>query len=337
MGEGVGADDRLVGLHGHARDALHEVGGAGELGRDDAGMRIELVAVHPDRHDDLLERGVARALAEAVDRALDLPGAVTDAGHRESGRHAEVVVGVDRDRDVLDADDVVGDALDAATEVLGELVAGGVGDVDDGRARVDDRLDHALEERLVGAAGVLGVELHVIDVALGVLDAVHGALDALVLGDVELLVEVLRRHAEPGVDAGALGGLQCLGGTVDVLLDGAREADDDGIVPREAADLLHGAEVARGRDGKAGLDDVDVHAEKLLGDDELLLGVHARTGALLAVAKRGVKDVDLAGHVVLLSVDLSLGAIARVRWDSMPRPGNRERNDVWEVWCAAAS
>ena len=54
----------------------------------------EQVAALADRHDDLLHGGVAGALAQAVDRALDLPSTVRDSGQRVGGRHAEVVVAV---------------------------------------------------------------------------------------------------------------------------------------------------------------------------------------------------------------------------------------------------
>ena len=101
-------------------------------------------------------------------------------------------MGVHGDDDVLDADDVVSEALDAFAKVLGQLVARGVRDVHDGGAGLDDGLDHALEEGLVGTAGVLGVELDVLDVLLGVLHAVDGALDALVLGDAQLVAQVAR-------------------------------------------------------------------------------------------------------------------------------------------------
>ena len=123
-----------------------------------------------------------------------------------------------------------------------------------------------------------------------------GALDALLLGDVELVAQVGGRDAQARVDAGALGGLQGLGRAVDVLVHGASEAADGAGVAGQAADLLDGAEVARGGDGEAGLDDVDAHADELLGDDELLLSVHGGTGGLLSVAQGGVKDVDLPGH-----------------------------------------
>ena len=267
-------------------------------------------------HDDLLERGVAGALAQAIDGALDLAGAVLHALEGKGGGHAQVVVGVDRDDDVLDADDVVRQALDAGAEGLGQAVAGGVGDVDHGGAGVDGGLDHADEEVLVGAAGVLGVELDVLDVLLCVGHAVAGALDALLLGDVELVAQVRGANAQAGVDARALGGFQGLRGAVDVLVDGAGEAADGAGVAGDAADLLDGAEVARGADGEAGLDDVDAHADELLGDDELLLGVHGGAGRLLAVAQGGVKDVDLPGHGVHPIV---LGPKAGVVWKGVPR------------------
>ena len=272
---------------------------ARELAGVDVGVGVQLVTVHLDGHHDFLERGVAGALAQAVDGALDLRGAVLDAGQRKRGGHAQVVVGVDANGDVLDAADVVGKALDAGAKVVRHLVAGGVRDVHHGCARIDGGLNHALQELLVRTTGVLGVELHVLDVLLCVLHAVDGALDALVLGDAELLAQVLRRDAQAGVDARALGGLQRLGRAVDVLVDGAREANHHGVVAGKAADLLHRAEVARGGDGEARLDDVHVQAQQLLGDDELLLGIHGRAGRLLAVTQGGIKDGDLAGHCYL--------------------------------------
>ena len=112
---------------------------------------------------------------------------------------------VDGDRDVLDAPHVVAEALDARTEGSRHLVAGGIGNVHDGRPGLDDGLDDALEETLVGSSGILGVELDVLDVALGVPDAADGPLDALVLADAELVGQMLRGYAEARVDAWALG------------------------------------------------------------------------------------------------------------------------------------
>ena len=78
MGERVAADDRLVPLDGQAGDRRdHPADGIEPLGLDAGGQAV-VVEAGLERHDDLLERGVAGALADAVDRALDLPGAGLD-------------------------------------------------------------------------------------------------------------------------------------------------------------------------------------------------------------------------------------------------------------------
>ena len=62
-----------------------------------------------------------------------------------------------------------------------------------------------------------------------------------------------------------------------------------------AGDALHGLEIALRGDGEAGLDDVDAEAFQLVGDGQLLIGVHAAARRLLAIAQGGVKDQDLFG------------------------------------------
>ena len=243
MCERISADDCLVRLHAHARDRGDKTACLGELPRVDVGMGVELLAVHADAHDDFLERRVARTLAEAVDRALDLGRAVLHALERKRGRHAEVVVAVNRHGDVLDAAHVLHKVRDAAAELGGKRVSRGVGDVDDGRARVDNALDDLHEEVVVGTPGVLGVKLHVVHVLLGIAHAVLGALKALILGDAQLVVQMARAHADAGVDTRALGVLERLGRAVDVLLDGAREADDRRVVASELGDAADALEI----------------------------------------------------------------------------------------------
>ena len=296
VGEGVGAHDGLVGLHVDAGDGAHELARARELGRHDVGVGVELGLVHADGHDDLLERGVAGALAQAVDGALDLGGAVAHALEGERRGHAEVVVRVHRDGDVLDAVHALAQVADARAELPGHVVAGGVRDVHDRGSGLHRRLDDANEEVLLGAASVLGVELDVVHEAASVLHRMDSALDGLVLGEVQLVAQVGRRDAQARVDARALCALQSLGRDLDVLVNRASQAADGALVTRELADLGHALEVARARNGKARLDDVDVHAHELARDDELLLGVHAGARRLLAVTQGGVENGDLAAH-----------------------------------------
>src|SRR4051812_33195509 len=68
--EGVAADDRLVRLHGHADDLGQQLARRIELRGLDAGLVPEGVAPRLQNHDDLLERAVAGALADAVDGAF---------------------------------------------------------------------------------------------------------------------------------------------------------------------------------------------------------------------------------------------------------------------------
>jgi len=92
---------------------------------------------------------------------------------------------------------------------------------------------------------------------------------------------------------GDLGLLHRVPADAHVLLDGAGQSGDT-RAPDLAGDQGHRLEVALRGDRKAGLDDVDAHALELAGDLELLGLVHRRAGRLLAVAQRGVEDLDVA-------------------------------------------
>ena len=100
MRERVATDDRLVRLDRVAGEARDEAARARDLARDDAGVQADVRLARVQQHHDLLERRVARALADPVDRALDLARARLDAGERVRDREPEVVVAVDRQDDV---------------------------------------------------------------------------------------------------------------------------------------------------------------------------------------------------------------------------------------------
>ena len=87
VGKGVLADNRLVKLHrktgngGNAARDIHDLGGInpGAVGHD--------IAAHLQRHHHFLQRGIAGAFAQAIDRALNLPGTPGNSGQRICGRH----------------------------------------------------------------------------------------------------------------------------------------------------------------------------------------------------------------------------------------------------------
>src|SRR5207302_2434521 len=113
------------------------------------------------RHHDFLERAVAGALADSVDRALDLARARHHGREAVGHRHAEIIVAVDREPHFVDAANV----LAQVAEQLGELIRYGVADrvgyVDRARSGLDRRLDYLRQELELRARGVLGRELDV--------------------------------------------------------------------------------------------------------------------------------------------------------------------------------
>src|SRR5437588_11792531 len=109
MGEGVASDDGFVGLNGDTGNFAEQLArGKKMLGGDTCLVRIAVVA-YAHRHDDLFERSVTGALADAVDGALDLTGSGGDRGHGVGDSHAEIVVTMGGDSDVLDSLDAAAD------------------------------------------------------------------------------------------------------------------------------------------------------------------------------------------------------------------------------------
>ena len=70
-------------------------------------VRPEVVAARAQGHDDFFEGAVAGPLADAVDGAFDLPGALLHGGQAVGHGQAQVVVAVDAEDDLVDAADVL--------------------------------------------------------------------------------------------------------------------------------------------------------------------------------------------------------------------------------------
>lgn len=95
-----------------------------------------------------------------------------------------------------------------------------------------------------------------------------------------------------GLDGGARG--------VDIGRDTTSQPANDGATHR-AGDFPDRFKVSLAGDGKAGLDNVDAEAGQLAGDLQFLPLGHGRTGALLAVAQRRVKNEDPVAHPITLA------------------------------------
>ena len=168
--EGVAPDDRLVRLNRVAGQTRDDPRGASDLLGDGARVQAELSLTRGDQHDDLLERRVAGALADAVDRALDLAGAGHQAGDRVGDGQTEVVVAVDRQHHVAQLRDELIEPRQKSRVLVRHRVADGVGDVDRGGTLVERDLQHLSGELDVGASRIHRRELDVVAVRLGVRD-----------------------------------------------------------------------------------------------------------------------------------------------------------------------
>jgi hypothetical protein len=246
------------------------------------------------RHHQLFQRAVARALADAVDGAFHAARAAFDRRQRVGDRQAQVVVAVHVHHHVLQLRDVLVQVGQQLAELLRHGEADRVGDVHRRGARGDHRADHFGQELRLGARGVLGAELHVLAELFGIGHAFDRLADDLVLRLLQLEFAVDRARREEHVDPRAVARrLQRLGALLDVALHAARQPRDAALLDFRG-DFLHRLEVARRRRREARLDDVHVQLLQLPRHLQLLVQAHARAGALLPVAQRRVEN----NHVI---------------------------------------
>ncbi len=187
MGESIGAYNSLVGLDGHAHRIGDQPADGVQFAGFDAGIKAELFVLADD-HDDFFEGGIAGAFAQAVDGAFDLAGAAADAGDGIGGGETQVVMTMAGKDGLIDIGYVVDQPGDLIAVLVGEAIAGRIGDIDDRGACGDHGFDHPGEVFVVGAAGVFGIEFDVVDEVTGPFDGLDGALQDLFAGGVEFVL-----------------------------------------------------------------------------------------------------------------------------------------------------
>ena len=214
---------------------------------------------------NLFQRGVARPLADAVDRALDLAGARFDTGQRVRHRQTKIVVAVYRDSNVFDSLHPLANGADQLAVLARRGVAHGVGDVQRGRAGVNRRLQYFAQEPYVRPGCVLGREFHVGAERAGISDHLARLVQGFVAPDLQLEGKVNVGGSQEGVDArphGTANRFPCNG---NVLLDAARQRRDDRAL-NFGRDAPYRLGVAGGGDREAGLDDVHAQHLELFGE-----------------------------------------------------------------------
>ncbi len=184
--------------------------------------------VGAEGHDNFFERCVAGTFADAVDGHFGLTGAVDDAADGVGGGHAQVVVAVSGYGDAVNAVDVFHQIAYFRAEIRRQAVAGSVGNIHNRSSGFDDGFDYSGEIFIVGATGILGIKLYVLDEFLRVADARYGAFENLFACRVEFVADMVVARAYACVDAFVAGIFQRIGCHADVVLNGARQGAHSG-------------------------------------------------------------------------------------------------------------
>ena len=177
-------------------------------------------------HGDLLQGSVSCPFADAVDGNLYLSCAVEHTFERVGCCHSQIVVAVSGDDGLVDVVDMLFEVFNLCAVLVWQAISGGVRDVDHSGTSLDDGLDHACEVLVVGASGILSVELYVVDILFGVSHCAHCALQDVFAVGIELIFDMRVTCADTRVDTFVLGIFQRLGSHVDVLFYGTCECAD---------------------------------------------------------------------------------------------------------------
>ena len=143
------------------------------------------------RRDQRGEVGVAAALADAVERALDLADAGADGGERIGHRLLGVVMGMDAE---MIAGDDLRDLADDRLDLLGQRAAIGVAEHDPARAGIVGRLgagERVGRVGLVAVEEVLAVEEHLLARLARRGDRLADPVEVLLLGGLERDADVI--------------------------------------------------------------------------------------------------------------------------------------------------
>ena len=156
MREGITPDHGLVGLDVVPGEAAHHATGACDLsGLDPRPQPAEVLCPGAQDHGHLFERGVTRALADAVNAHLHLSSAHLDAREGVGHSQSQIVVTMHRECHALKRGAALVQIAEKVLELGGHRVPDGVRNVDGLRALCNCRANNLGHERRVGSGCVL--------------------------------------------------------------------------------------------------------------------------------------------------------------------------------------
>src|SRR5712692_1498156 len=146
-----------------------------------------------------------------------------------------------------------------------------------------------------GSGAIIGRKLHVIHVLPRQLHRLYGVFQDLLLGLLQLVLEVNLAGRDEAVQPGPPRRLERLQRSLDIqpYCPCQRRHLRPAKLP---GDGLSGLEVALGGDREAGFQDVHTQLDELARHAQLVAGVHAAPRRLLAIAQGRVEDVYAVAH-----------------------------------------
>src|SRR4030042_6254382 len=118
--EGVGAHYSLVGLHRHACEVADQPAGLVYLGGIYVGCVLEQVFAGTQRHHYLFHGGIAGALADAVDGALNLTYTAIEHSQAVGYSQPQIVMAMHAYHSLLNVGHVLDDSFYEGAELTGD-------------------------------------------------------------------------------------------------------------------------------------------------------------------------------------------------------------------------
>ncbi len=150
VGKSIASYYSFVGRDLDAEHVGHQPAGAVQLAGVHVRVHAEEIGARAQGHHHLFQRGVPGPLADSVDGAFHLAGAVQNAIQRVRHRHPQIVMAVHADGGPADIGHSLADRADQAAILLRHRVARGVGNVDHRGAGINGRLEHLKEVSWIG-------------------------------------------------------------------------------------------------------------------------------------------------------------------------------------------
>ena len=174
----------------HARQCCQQPARFVDFFRVDVCLESEGLVPRFNRHRNLLKRCIAGTLSDAVYGTLYLTRTVHNARKRVRYAKTEVVVTMNADDRFADVGDPFDQRADDFSVLIGNRIADGVGNIDDGGSFRDDSFQNLTEIFDVATRPILGREFYVLAERFSMADCLHRIVENLFASFAEFILEM---------------------------------------------------------------------------------------------------------------------------------------------------